>query len=276
MAKAKTAPTPDEWSSLTVGVTEKIVIGPVETLLAWEPGAKTGVTRLLFDWDDELLDELPTRLRPTLPGGHRGLAIDSVAAAKPILAELEAFLKKRHPKLTRKTFKSPYPMVRFIDGEDYWSVITHEQTAAEVIGDNEKPEGWTEPCGKDRVLLWNSSQGAETQAGTIYVRATDDEVQFVDDKEWPSGGTKVATLGTWTFESVLVAMPASQAVLGIDGVKTKSAAAVAALCAKESPRKIRRLRGDNLSIATIVKLEGKFRAESGGADPARWLRFVRV
>lgn len=265
----------DEWHSLTVGVTEKIVIGPAETLLAWKPDAKTGVARLLFDWDDEELDELPARLRPTLPGGYRGLAIESISKAKPILAELESFLKKRHPKLTRKTFKTP-AMVRFTEGENTWSVITHEQTAGDVIREHEKPEGWTEKCGDDRVLLWNSSQGAETQAGTVYVRATEDQVQIVDDKEWPSGGTKVTPLGTWKFATVLVAMPASQAVLGIDGVKTNTAAAVAALCAKESPRKIRRLRGDNLSIASIVKLKGTFRAESGGADPARWLRFVRV
>jgi len=70
-----------------------------------------------------------------LRGFKRGRWVNEVA----ILAELEAFLKKRHPKLTRKPFKTP-PMVRFIDGEDHWSVITHEQTAAEVIRDNEKPE----------------------------------------------------------------------------------------------------------------------------------------
>ena len=258
------------WQSLTVGVTEKIVIGSAETLVAWDPDAKTGNVRLLFNRSssDELITKLPKQLRPGGGGGMPSLDLASLAEAKAALKEVVAFYKKQHPKLTTKS-QGKYMKLDFGD-DDAWWILTHEDTAGGAIAKGARPEGWTLPCGKDRVLLWNS---APTGSGTVHVRATDDEVMFADEQS-DAEGTPPTDLGTWTFESVLVAMPATQAVTGIKGVKTRSAAAIAALAAKESPRKIRHAQGDTISIATIVRLRGSFRAESS-ATP-RWLRFSRI
>jgi hypothetical protein len=272
MAKAKApAKSASPWLKVRCGVNQLLLVAPAEQALVWGGSQPTGRVALYMMYWKDVVDELPPHLRPSGSGGTPKLVVADEAAADAATAELRAWVKARHPEMKVKKQKE---LTRFLCAGDqtYWITRANE-TAIHLVFDNLAHEELeTVEVDGGSVLLWRI-----TEHPTVRVRATPDEIVFVDTRTDtaaldPAVSGKATPQGTWTCSKLLVAMWAPQAITDLTDIDKRSLAALAPFAGKVLEAKNR----DPIGGGAILPVAGTFRAETGGGKGIRWLRFVRT
>ena len=240
-----------------------LVIVPGELAGKWR-GRGGDRVRLTFQYWQKIVKKLPDELRPK--HGHKDtphMTVDSQAAANAVVDKLLAFVMTQHPSVAIKK-KKQKELMRFLsdDGEIDYRLVIDPESEGDVAHDTleaEEADAMRWKVGDGEGLVWGLV-GREVSA-----RASADEVVFVNaaDPEAVKIGKGTAH-GTFRFEKTLVGLWFSVAVTDLKVVDLSEVNTV-----------VKAKKSDDGGAITLPA-RGTYRAETGGKDLGRWLRFVRA